>query len=603
MTGSFVHLHVHTEYSVLDGAARVPDLVAECARLGMPAVAITDHGVLHGAHEFHRAAVAAGITPVVGLEAFVAPTSGVEVDRAGAHLTLWARDARGLRNLLALSSAGVGRLPRVDVEVVAAHSAGVMGTTGCASGEVASLLRAGREREALDVAALWRDVFGADDFFVELVDHGVPGERVVRDGLLRVAAKLGAPVVVTNDVHHVRASDAAVQDALLSLGSGKTVRDPSRFRLGGSGHHLRSAEEMYALDSSDAWQEGCRRTLAVAERVDPAGMFARGGPGPSVVDDVVAWAAGSGVLVGEGLEVDERRREDVLRHLGERWGWDRVARVGAFARIRGSARLPHPDLEGLVRDVGVDPVAVVVAGEALVERVPLWTRPGDGALVTQFDREACEALGFSVVDLVGSAEVALVADLLRNVVLNGKPAVDLGGVPRASWLGHLAECYPAEHLAAVVTAEPASAAGAGVLPPDVNLSRRDFTAVGSDVRYGLGAVRFVADEVVDAIVRAREERGRFADFFDFLRKVDLGVCDRKAVEALVKAGAFDSLGHPRKGLHLVHGRAFDAVVAASLAEEGGQLGLFGGEEFDVVVPDESWTQDERLTAEREVLSF
>jgi DNA polymerase-3 subunit alpha len=181
--------------------------------------------------------------------------------------------------------------------------------------------------------------------------------------------------------------------------------------------------------------------------------------------------------------------------------------------------------------------------------------------------------------------------------------VDLGAVPRAFWSRHLVERYPAEHLAAVLTADPGSAAGAGVLPPDVNWSRRDFTAVGSDVRYGLGAVRFVEDEVVDAILRAREERGRFVDFFDFLRRVDLVACDRKVVEALVKAGAFDSLGHPRKGLHLVHGRAVDAVVAARVAEEGGQFGLFGGEEFDVVVPDESWRPEEQSAAAREVLEF
>ncbi|HWO62462.1 MAG TPA: hypothetical protein VNO31_20780, partial [Umezawaea sp.] len=194
-------------------------------------------------------------------------------------------------------------------------------------------------------------------------------------------------------------------------------------------------------------------------------------------------------------------------------------------------------------------------------------------------------------------------DVLRNVVLNGKSAADLGGVPRESWGRFLAERYPAEHLAAVLTADPGSVAGAEVLPPDVNWSGRDFTAVGTDVRYGLGAVRFVVDEVVDAILRAREERGRFVDFFDFLRRVDLVACDRKVVEALVKAGAFDSLGHPRKGLHLVHGRAVDAVVAARLAEESGQFGLFGGEEFDVVVPDESWRPEERAAAEREVLEF
>jgi DNA polymerase-3 subunit alpha len=242
-----------------------------------------------------------------------------------------------------------------------------------------------------------------------------------------------------------------------------------------------------------------------------------------------------------------------------------------------------------------------------VERVPLWTRPSDGAPVTQFDRPACEALGLVVVELAGSAELSVVADALRNVVLNGKPEVDLDGVPPSGWADHLRAAHPAEYLAAVLTAEPGRVATADVLPPDVNDSRSGFTAVGSDVRIGLGAVRFVGPEVVAAVVRAREEKGEFVDFFDFLRKVDAVACEKKVVEALVKAGAFDSLGHPRKGLHLVHERAVDAALAAKLAEEVGQFDLFGGGEadpvFDVVVPDARWTTDERVAAEREVLEF
>jgi DNA polymerase III alpha subunit len=276
--------------------------------------------------------------------------------------------------------------------------------------------------------------------------------------------------------------------------------------------------------------------------------------------------------------------------------------VAEFARIKDSPRLPHPDLEGLVRDVGVHPAAVIVSGKPVVEHVPLWTRPADGAVVTQFDRTTCEALGLPTVDVVGSAELALVADALRGVVLNGKPEVDLGGVPPSSWVAYLEAHCPAEYLAAVLTAEPERAAGVAVLPPDVNESRGGFTAVGAAVRYGLGAVRFVGVEVVEAILRAREE-GRFVDFFDFLRRVDAVAGDRKVVEALVLAGAFDSFGHPRKGLHLVHATAVRAVLAAKKAEEGGQFGLFGGEEFDVVVPDEQWGDEERAAAERAVLRF
>ena len=662
----FVHLHAHTSYSVLDGAVRVADLVAGCVRLGMPAVAVTDHGNLHGAAEFHRLAVAAGITPVIGYEAYVAPGSRFDRDRGPfAHHTMWARNAVGLRNLAAVSSAAFaegrsGRWPRVDVDLVAAHAEGLMGTTGCASGEVSTRLRLGREREALEVAALWRDVY--EDFYVELVDHGV--DRRVREGLVRIAAALDVEVVVTNDVHYLRPEDAAAHDALAAFRSGKTVRDPSLVRLAGSGHHLRSAREMHALDSSDVWRRGCRTTLEVAGKVDPTGMFAPAPPVVSdelfrdrvraglrrrfpggvdgarvehevdellrrgsasallVVADLVEWAAGAGVRLGPGVgsgslvayalgvadvdpvergtafpdvldlgvEVDERRRDEVVRHLEERWG---ARRVAEFALVKDS----HPDLAGLVRHVGVEPAAVVVAGD----EVPLWTRPGDGAVVTQFDLATCRALGLVEVDVVGSAELAVVDDALRGVVLNGKPAVVPDGESVADWTTRLAADHPAEFLAAVLDADPVKAADAVLLPPDVNESRGGFTAVGEAVRYGLGAVRHVEPEVVAAIVRAREERGRFADFFDYLRKVDAPACAKPVVEALVKAGAFDSLGHPRKGLHLVHADAVDAVLAAKRAEAGGQFDLFGIEEFEATVPDERWEPEEQAAFQREVL--
>ncbi|GGM22688.1 DNA polymerase III subunit alpha [Dactylosporangium sucinum] len=295
MDDSFAHLHVHTEYSVLDGAARIRDLVAEAARLGMPAVAITDHGNLHGAYDFYQQATAAGITPVIGIEAYVAPESRLSRARvkwgrpgqkaddvAGGgtytHMTLWARNDVGLHNLFRLSSLAsiegqVGKYPRMDLDLIAAHADGLMGTTGCPSGAVQTRLRLGQFDEALQSAARYRDALGAENYFLEIMDHGLPIERRVRDELLQIGRVLDLPPLVTNDAHYTHDGAAAAHDVLLCIQTGAQLSKADRFRFDGSGYFLKSAAQMRAVDTSDAWQAGCRNTLLVADRVDPAGMF------------------------------------------------------------------------------------------------------------------------------------------------------------------------------------------------------------------------------------------------------------------------------------------------------------------------------------------
>ena len=295
MTASFVHLHVHTEYSMLDGAAKVGALFDEVERLEMPAVAMTDHGNMYGSAEFYRRARKSAAKPIIGIEAYLAPQSrhhkkpvfwgqasqrgsdeygeGGDVSGAGAytHMTMLARTATGLRNLFKLSSLasfdGYYRKPRMDRELVAAHADGIIATTGCPSGEVQTRLRLGQVEQALAAAADYRDIFGKENFFLELMDHGLPIERSVREGLLEVAKKLDLPPLATNDSHYVTKDQAESHAALLCVQAGKTLDDPNRFKFDGDGYYLRSAAEMREYWDSEV-PGAADNTLLIAERVE-----------------------------------------------------------------------------------------------------------------------------------------------------------------------------------------------------------------------------------------------------------------------------------------------------------------------------------------------
>ncbi|KNE83533.1 MULTISPECIES: DNA polymerase III subunit alpha [Streptomyces] len=291
----FTHLHVHTQYSLLDGAARLKDMFAACQDMGMSHIAMTDHGNLHGAYDFYDQATKAGITPIIGIEAYVAPESRRnkrritwgqphqkrdDVSGSGGytHKTIWASNKTGLHNLFRLSSDAYAegwltKWPRMDKEVIAEHSEGLIASTGCPSGEVQTRIRLGHFDEALKAAADYQEIFGKNRYFLELMDHGLELEKRVRDDLLRIGKKLGIPPLVTNDSHYTHAGEADAHDALLCIQTGKNLSDPDRFRFGGSGYYLKSTDEMYAIDSSDAWQEGCANTLLVAEQIDTTGWF------------------------------------------------------------------------------------------------------------------------------------------------------------------------------------------------------------------------------------------------------------------------------------------------------------------------------------------
>ncbi|MFC7671575.1 DNA polymerase III subunit alpha [Mycolicibacterium sp. GCM10028919] len=980
MSGSFVHLHNHTEYSMLDGAAKVKHMFAEANRLEMPALGMTDHGNMFGASEFYNAAIDADVKPIIGVEAYIAPASrfdtkrvqwgdpsqkGDDVSGSGAytHMTMVAENATGLRNLFRLSSMAsfegqLGKWSRMDAELIAEHSAGIIATTGCPSGEVQTRLRLGHQREALEAAAKWREIFGPENFFLELMDHGIEIERRVRDGLLEVGRKLGIPPLATNDCHYVTKEASRNHEALLCVQTGKTLSDPARFKFDGDGYYLKSAADMRAL-WDDEVPGACDSTLLIAERVQPyaevwapkdrmpvfpvpdghdeaswlahevtAGLqrrFPAGVPGeytdraayeikvicdkgyPSyflIVADLINYARSVDIRVGPGrgsaagslvayamgitnidpitygllferflnperasmpdidIDFDDRRRGEMLRYAANKWGSDRVAQVITFgtiktkAALKDSARvnygqpgfaiadritkaLPPPimakdiplsgitdpaherykeaaevralidtdpdvrtiyetarGLEGLVRNAGVHACAVIMSSEPLVDAIPLWKRPQDGAIITGWDYPSCEAIGLLKMDFLGLRNLTIIGDCIENIQANRGIELDLDAVPlddpatyellgrgdtlgvfqldggpmrdllrrmqptvfedvvavialyrpgpmgmnahndyadrknarqaikpihpeleeplreilsetyglivyqeqimriaqkvagyslaRADilrkamgkkkrevlekefegfsegmksngfsaaavkalwdtvlpfadyafnkshaagyglvsyWTAYLKANFPAEYMAGLLTSvgdDKDKAAvyladcrrlGITVLPPDVNESVLNFASVGADIRFGLGAVRNVGANVVSSLINTRTEKGKYTDFSDYLNKIHITACNKKVTESLVKAGAFDSLGHSRKGLFLIHTDAVDSVLGTKKAEAMGQFDLFGGADtatdavFTIKVPEDEWEDKHKLALEREMLGL
>ncbi|RDV82097.1 DNA polymerase III subunit alpha [Ammonifex thiophilus] len=270
----FVHLHLHTEYSLLDGAARIKDVVKRAKELGQSALAITDHGVMYGVVDFYKACQEVSIKPILGCEVYVAPRSMTDrtpkVDDNPYHLVLLAENEEGYRNLIELVSRafleGFYYKPRVDKYLLAQKAKGLIALSACLAGEVAAHLLAGDFKKAEEAAGEYRDIFGKDNFFLELQDHGLPEQKLVNEGLIKLASRLDIPLVVTNDVHYVERADAEVQDLLLCIQTGKSVGDPDRLRFGSDQFYLKSALEMARLfpDHPDALS----RTVEIASRCE-----------------------------------------------------------------------------------------------------------------------------------------------------------------------------------------------------------------------------------------------------------------------------------------------------------------------------------------------
>jgi DNA polymerase-3 subunit alpha len=879
-------------------------------------------------------------------------------------MTMLAADADGLHNLFRLGSMasleGYYYKPRADRDLLERYGKGVIATTGCPSGEVQTWLRIGDFDRACQAAGEFRDIFGPDNFFLELMDHGLDIETSVRADLLRLGERLGLKPIVTNDLHYTYAGDAQAHEALLCVGSGSTLADPKRFKFDTSDLYLKSPQEMRAL--WDAQLPGaCDTTLAIAERIgDYGSVFAArnlmpqfpvpdgesedswlhkevmrglarrfagvvpethhkqaefelgvisqmGFPGYFlVVADLVEHAKHEGIRVGPGrgsaagaliawalgiteldplahgliferflnperismpdidMDFDERRRGDMIRYATERYGEERVAQIVTYGTIKAKAAvkdaarvlgypfalgdritkaMPQPvmgkdvplsgifdpthprypeavefrqlyeaepdvqrvvdtarGLEGLKRQVGVHAAGVILSRDPLLDVIPIWRREQDGAIITQFDMGACEYMGLLKMDFLGLRNLTVLDDcldairdnrggelVLEDLPLDDRPTYELlargdtlgvfqldGGPMRSLlrsmipdnfedisavialyrpgpmganahndyadrkngrkpvvpihpelaeplaeiladtyglivyqeqvmaiaqklagyslgkadllrramgkkkkeildkefepfaagmrengysagaistiwdilvpfsdyafnkahsagygvvsyWTGYLKANYPAEDMAALLTSvgddKDKSAVylaecrrmGIKVLPPDVNESSARFAAVGKDIRFGLAAVRNVGVNVVESIRRCRKENGAYSDFYDFLRKIDAVACNKKTIESLIKAGAFDSLGHTRKGLLAVHADAIDSFLDVKRNEAIGQYDLFGDVFEDdagpgpltvtPTIPTGEWDKSDLLAFEREMLGL
>ena len=281
-----MHLHVHSEYSMLDGAARVKPLIDAAVEQGMPAIAITDHGNMFGAFDFWSTAKAAGIKPIIGTEAYITPGTargdrtrvkwgnGGDDDVSGSgaytHMTLLSSSTEGMHNLFRLSSRasieGYYFKPRMDREILSQYASGLIATTGCPSGEIQTRLRLGQYEEARKAAADFRDIFGAENYFCEIMDHGIDIERRAMTDLIRLAKDLQLPMVASNDLHYTHAGDAESHAALLCVQSGSTLNDPNRFKFDADEFYLKSASEMRQLFRD--YPEACDNTLLIAERCE-----------------------------------------------------------------------------------------------------------------------------------------------------------------------------------------------------------------------------------------------------------------------------------------------------------------------------------------------
>ncbi|WMJ90164.1 DNA polymerase III subunit alpha [Anaerocolumna sp. MB42-C2] len=270
---NFTHLHLHTEYSLLDGSGKIKEMVARAKELGMDSMAITDHGVMYGVIDFYRACLAEGIRPVIGCEVYVAPGSRFDREANSSddryyHLVLLAENNTGYSNLMKIVSKGFLEgfyyKPRVDYEVLKEYSEGIIALSACLGGEIASNIRKGFYEEAKKAALSLREVFGENNFFLELQDHGIPEQKTVNQGLLRMSKETGISLVATNDVHYTLESDAAAHDILLCIQTQKKVTDENRMRYEGGQYFLKSPEEMlkifpYAI-------EALENTHKIAER-------------------------------------------------------------------------------------------------------------------------------------------------------------------------------------------------------------------------------------------------------------------------------------------------------------------------------------------------
>ncbi len=381
----FVHLHLHTEYSLLDGACRIDELLDQVKSLGMPAVAVTEHGNMFSAITFHDHARERGVTPILGCEVYVAP--GSRHDRGGPisenynHLVLLAETREGWHNLIKMVSAGYTegfyRKPRIDKDLLGRYGKGIIGLSSCLKGEIPSALTSDQTARALTAAGGFRDILGRDNFFLELQWHGIDDQKVVNRGLAPIARDLGLPLVATNDVHYLQHGDHVPHDVLLCIGTGRTVHDRDRLRYHGDQFYLKTYDEMAAVFGTE-FPEALSNTVRIAERcnVDLSGTE----------NHLPNFA------VPEGYTLDEYFEHQVRLGFAERL--ERLRQVAAAGSLR------H----------GIEDYEPRLAYE--IEMIKRMRYPGYFLIVWDFIRYAREQ-GIPVGPGRGSAAGSLVAYCLR----------------------------------------------------------------------------------------------------------------------------------------------------------------------------------------------
>ncbi len=450
MADSFVHLHNHTEYSMLDGAARVEELVLAARADGQRALGITDHGNMYGVIDFYETCRQHGITPVIGLEAYMAansrfdrpPRRGKMDDTGGDteggqklyhHLTLLATNNVGYDNLRRLSSRafleGYYYKPRLDWELLQEHAGGLIATSGCLGGVVLQALLHDDYRKALELAGRLQTIFGPENFFIELQDHALPDQLRTNPHLLEIARELRAPLLATNDLHYVNHGDAAMHDALLCIGTGSLVADPQRFRFPSDQHYLKSAAEMRYLFRDVP--EACDNTLAIAERVDLTIEF-----GNNALPEFAIPEALAGATHKEGAD-------RYLAHL-----------TFAGARERYGDALSDDVVErlnyelGVVADMGFSDYFLVVWDLIRHAReTGIRVGPGRGSAAG-----CCVAYCLKIVDL-DPIRYGLIFERFLNPGRKQMPDIDMDFDERyrGDMIRYASERYGADHVAQIVT--------------------------------------------------------------------------------------------------------------------------------------------------------
>ena len=372
----FVHLHVHTTYSLLDSTLRLRDLFEKAKEYQMPAIAVTDHGNLFGAIEFYQQAQKAGIKPIIGCELYVAPRSRFDKSSSGIgessrHLIVLVKNMQGYQNLLKLTTAGYLEgffyHPRVDKELLHRYSEGLIATSACLHGEVAAYLLKGDREAAIKAAREYQDIFGQGNFYLEIVENGLPEQKIANEGIMDISRLLSIPVVATNDCHYLQADDAEAYEVLQCIQAGNTLNDKERMRFETNQSYLRSPEEMKSLFSY--CPEAISNTVLIADKCNLS--LELNCPRPpqfqlkdvSTLDECLAKIAYEGpnrMLPAIATDFSPERRDYIIRYATERYGIDHVAKIITFRKMRAKSairnvghalNIPYADVDAIAKMV------------------------------------------------------------------------------------------------------------------------------------------------------------------------------------------------------------------------------------------------------------